>query len=84
MPRCWQCSRLVGLTFCLFPAVHPGGPHGAPTVPPTPAPPVQSWPQVIAALQKGLVADGPVTLVLERRLSSESGGGSSGSAGPQA
>lgn len=28
----------------------------------------QGWPQTIAALQKGLVADGPVTLVLERRL----------------
>lgn len=28
----------------------------------------QTWPQVIAALQKGLVSDGPVTLVLERRL----------------
>ncbi|PRW44349.1 thioredoxin-disulfide reductase [Chlorella sorokiniana] len=50
----------------------------------------QSWPQVIAALQKGLVADGPVTLVLERRLSSDgsssSGGigssGGSGGAGP--
>jgi len=31
----------------------------------------QGWPQVAAALQKGLVADGPVTLVLERRLPRE-------------
>lgn len=33
----------------------------------------QRWPQVIAALQKGLVADGPVTLVLERRVSPGAG-----------
>lgn len=28
----------------------------------------QTWPQVVAALKKGLVSDGTVTLVLERRL----------------
>ncbi|PSC75309.1 peptidase S9 [Micractinium conductrix] len=34
----------------------------------------QTWPQVAAALRKGLVADGPVTLVLERRLQPGSSG----------
>jgi hypothetical protein len=34
----------------------------------------QGWPQVVAALKKGLVADGPVTLVLERRLKEEAPG----------
>ena len=38
----------------------------------------QTWPAVVAALKKGLVADGPVTLVLERRL--QAGAADSGSA----
>lgn len=31
----------------------------------------QAWPAVVGALKKGLLEDGPVTLVLERRLPPE-------------
>lgn len=30
----------------------------------------ERWPSVVTALKRGLVADGPVTLVLERRVES--------------
>lgn len=33
----------------------------------------QTWPAVTAALKKGLMADGPVTLVLERRQEAQPG-----------
>ena len=32
----------------------------------------QKWPQVVAALKRGSVADGPVTLILERRAAANS------------
>ena len=31
----------------------------------------QRWPQIATALKRGLVADGEVTLVLERRITEE-------------
>lgn len=38
----------------------------------------QRWPNVISALRKGLVADGPVTVVLERALPAETPGSQRG------
>ena len=53
---------MYGLAALWLPAsVLPGCLRAPPTLLPSPTLPVQSWPQVIAALQKGLVADGENT-----------------------
>lgn len=55
-------EEVHGLAALWLPAsLLPGCLRAPPTLPPSPTLPVQSWPQVIAALQKGLVADGENT-----------------------